>query len=267
LRPVEERFALRRSALFQLQGPVGTKVTIDYLDNGDRPGRAILERDPPTGPVRQIGYLPPLQPEARISEIRGVGVIAFNLFLLDPLLSDIQRAVDRFRAEQAKAVILDLRGNPGGLGAMSIPVASEFVASPTTLGTMQFRGFSQTFTARPSIGRTPYPGPVIILTDEGTASASEILAGGLQEAGRARVVGDTTLGAVLPSIIEALPHGAVMQMVVADFKTPKGVLLEGRGVQPDRRVSETREAFRAGRDPVMDAALADLKIADRPRGH
>ncbi len=266
LRPVEERFALRRSALFLLQGPVGTKVTVDYLDNGDRPGQAILERDPPSGPVRQIGYLPPLQPEAHISETRGVGVIAFNIFLLDPLLAQIQRAVDRFRAGRAKGVILDLRGNPGGLGAMSIPIASEFVANPTTLGTMQFRGFSQTFTAKPSLGRTPYLGPLVILTDEGTASASEILAGGLQEAGRARVVGDTTLGAVLPSIIEALPHGAVMQMVVADFKTPKGVLIEGRGVQPDRRVLETRDAFRAGRDPVMDAALTELRTTDRAKG-
>ena len=124
---------------------------------------------------------------------------------------------------------------------------------------------AQTFTAKPSLGRTPYAGPLVILTDEGTASASEILAGGLQEAGRARVVGDSTLGAVLPSIIQALPHGAVMQMVVADFKTPKGIMLEGRGVQPDRRVLETRAAFRAGHDPVMDAALTVLKAANQSK--
>jgi carboxyl-terminal processing protease len=263
MRPVEERFAVRRSALHLLQGPVGTKVTVDYLDNDDHAAQTILEREPPSGPVRQIGHLPPLQPEARISEIGGVGVIAFNLFLLDPLLPEIKQAMDRFRTTRVKGIILDLRGNPGGLGAMSIPVASEFVAIPTTLGTLQFRAFSQTFTAKPSLGRTPYTGPLVILTDEGTASASEILAGGLQEAGRARVVGDSTLGAVLPSIIQALPHGAVMQMVVADFKTPKGVLLEGRGVQPDRRVLETRAAFRAGHDPVMDAALTVLKAANQ----
>jgi len=260
LRPVEERFALRRSALHLLQGPIGTQVTLDFLDNDDRPGRAVLERDPPVGPIRQIGHLPPLQPEARVSEIGGVGVIAFNVFLLDPLLPEIKRAVDRLRSAGVKGMILDLRGNPGGLGAMAIPVASEFVATPTPLGSLQFRGFSQTFTAKPSLGRTPYDGPLVILTDEGTASASEILAGGLQEAGRARVVGDTTLGAVLPSIVEALPHGAVMQMVVADFKTPKGILIEGRGVQPDRLVVETRAALQAGHDPVMDAGLAVLKL-------
>lgn len=259
LRPVEERFAVRRKALHWLQGPAGTKVTLEYLDNDDRPGQVILDRDAPAGPVRQIGHLPPLHPEARIFEINGVGVIAFNIFLLDPLLGEIKQAIDRFRAMRVKAMILDLRGNPGGLGAMAIPVASEFVTTPTTLGTLQFRTFSQTFTAQPSLGRTPYTGPLVILTDEGTASASEILAGGLQEAGRARIVGDTTLGAVLPSVVESLPHGAVMQVVVADFKTPKGILVEGRGVQPDRRVVETRAGFRAGRDPVMDAALTVIK--------
>ena len=90
-----------------------------------------------------------------------------------------------------------------------------------------------------------------------------MLAAGLQEAKRAVVVGDTTLGAVLPSVVEALPGGAVMQYVVADFKTPKGVLLEGRGVQPDRRVVETRAGLHKGRDPVLDAALVALKSMGR----
>jgi len=267
LRPVEERFAIRRAILHRLQGRTRTKVTLDYIDNADKPGQVLLERDPPAGPVRQIGYLPPLHPEARVYETNGVGVIAFNVFLLDPLLDDIKRAVDRFVSHHVKGVILDLRGNPGGLGAMAIPVASEFVGTPTTLGSMIMRDttrtdavttFAQTFVAQPSLGRTPYLGPLVILTDEGTASASEILAAGLQEAGRARVVGDSSLGAVLPSVVASLPHGAVMQVVVADFKTPKGILLEGRGVQPDQRVLETRSSYRAGRDPVMDAGMAAI---------
>jgi carboxyl-terminal processing protease len=242
-----------------LQGPVGSKVTVEYLDNDDRPGQAILDRDLPPGPLRQIGYLPPMYPEVRVSELKGVGIIAFNMFLLDPLLDEIKQAVDRFRDRHMRGVILDLRGNPGGLGAMAIPVASEFVASPITLGTIQFRTFMQTFTAKPSLGRVPFLGPLVVLTDEGTASASEMLAAGLQEAGRAKVVGDATLGAVLPSLVQALPHGAVLQVVVADFKTPKGILVEGRGVQPDRRVAENRRSFRAGRDAVMDAAMEVIK--------
>src|SRR5262249_61577080 len=119
--------------------------------------------------------------------------------------------------------------------------------APLTIGTMHFREFAQTFTARPEMGAVPFTGPLAVLTDEGSASAAEILAAGLQESKRAIVVGDTTLGAVLPSVIEALPGGAVMQYVVADFKTPKGVALEGRGVQPNRRGLAARAARRRGR--------------------
>src|SRR6185369_14019049 len=164
-----------------------------------------------------------------------------------------------FNARHVRALVLDLRGNPGGHGAMAIPIAARLVSEPLTLGTIQFRDFAQTLVARPEMGVQPFTGPVAILTDEGTASASEILAAGLQEAKRAIVVGDSTLGAVLPSVVESLPGGAVMQYVVADFKTPKGVLLEGRGVQPDRRVMETRAGLEGGRDPVLETAMVAVK--------
>ena len=215
------------------------------------------------GQAVQIGFLPPIYPEVRAYEIGSVGIVSFNIFLLQPSLQEVKQALKRFVAHRVKAVVLDLRGNPGGQGAMAIPVASLFVSGPVTLGTMHFRELTQTFTAKPEMGGVPFTGPLAILTDEGTASAAEILAAGLQEAKRAIVVGDTSLGAVLPSVIAALPGGAVMQYVVADFKTPKGVALEGRGVQPDRRVVETRAALRGGRDPVLDAALVALKSERR----
>jgi carboxyl-terminal processing protease len=264
MRPVEERFAIRRLATRRLLGPAGTRVTVRYVDSDDHPGQAVLIREEPAKKPVQFGLLPPLYPEVRARLAGKVGVVSFNFFLLQPVLEEVQRAIDRFRTEGAKALVIDLRGNPGGAGAMSIPVARRLVDAPLTLGTLQFRDFGQTFVAGPEEGVTPFLGPVAILTDEGTASASEILAAGLQEAKRAIVVGDSSLGAVLPSVIEQLPGGAVMQYVVADFRTPKGVLLEGRGVQPDKRVIETRAALRAGRDPVLDAALVAVR-ASRPK--
>ena len=264
LRPVEERFAVRRLAQRRLMGAVGTRVSISFLDDRDRPGNAVLVRDPPRVPAVQLGHLPPLYPEVRAYEIGSVGVIAFNIFLLQPTLEDIKRAMARFVSHRVRAVVIDLRGNPGGQGALAIPVGSMFVTQPVTLGTLTFRDFNQTLTSKPEMGAVPFTGPLAILTDEGSASAAEILAAGLQEAKRAVVVGDTTMGAVLPSVIKALPGGAVMQYVVADFKTPKGVMLEGRGVQPDRRVLETRAALRTGRDPVLDAALVALKGGRTP---
>jgi sarcosine oxidase subunit alpha len=263
LRPVEERFATRRGATRRLLGPAGTRVSIAYLDERDRPGKAVLVRDPPRVPAVHLGHLPPIYPEVRAYEIGNVGVLAFNIFLVQPVLAEVKQAMARFAAHHVRAVVLDLRGNPGGQGAMAIPIAALFVTAPVELGTLKFRDFNQTLTARPELGSTPFTGPLAILTDEGTASASEMLAAGLQEAKRAVVVGDTTLGAVLPSVVEALPGGAVMQYVVADFKTPKGVLLEGRGVQPDRRVVETRAGLAKGRDPVLDAALVALRSMGR----
>jgi carboxyl-terminal processing protease len=263
LRPVEERFELRRAAARRLMGTPGTRISVAYLDEHEKPGKAVLVREEPkTRPVR-LGHLPPLYPEVRAYEIGDVGVVAFNIFLVQPVLEDIKRAVARFMSHHVRAIVLDLRGNPGGQGAMAIPVGSLFVKEPVTLGTLKFRDFGQTLVAKPEMGAVPFEGPLAILTDEGTASAAEILAAGLQESKRAVVVGDASLGAVLPSVIEALPGGAVMQYVVADFKTPKGVLLEGRGVQPDRRVLETRSALQSGRDPVLDAALVAVRGSKR----
>jgi carboxyl-terminal processing protease len=264
LRPVEERFAIRRAAQQRLMGPAGTRVTVRYLDNDDHPGQAVLVREEQHVPPVTLGHLQPLYPEVRTQQIGDVGVIAFNVFLLEPVMEDIKRAIDRFHTRHVRALILDLRGNPGGQGAMAIPIAARLVNEPLTLGTIQFRDFGQTLVARPELGVTPFLGPVAILTDEGTASASEMLAAGLQESKRAIVVGDTTLGAVLPSLVQSLPGGAVMQYVVADFRTPKGVLVEGRGVQPDRRVVETRAALRTGRDPVLDAALVAVRASRGP---
>jgi carboxyl-terminal processing protease len=261
LRPVEERFRLRLQAMQRLSGPVGTRVTVRYLDAADRPGEALLTRDPPHGSPVQIGLLPPLYPEVHVSHVGDVGVIAFNFFLLEPVLKEVQNAIDGFRARGSKAIILDLRGNPGGMGAMAIPVASRLVGKPLTLGTIQLRDYANVLTATPSLGVKPFTGKVVVLTDEGTASTSEILAAGLQEAKRAVIVGDTTLGAALPSAIERLPGGAVMQYIVADFKTPKGVFIEGRGVQPDKRVIETRAGLQTGRDPVLDAGVVAARAS------
>lgn len=261
MRPVEERFAVRRLALRRLLGVAGTRVTLRFIDNADKPGHVVLTRDEPTAKPVHLGHLPPLYPEVRFRQQGDVGILSFNVFLLEPVLTEIKRAIDALPARGVRALIIDLRGNPGGQGAMAIPIAARLVDAPLTLGTIQFRDFGQTLTARPETGVTPFLGPVTILTDEGTASASEILAAGLQEAKRAIVVGDSTLGAVLPSVIEALPGGAVMQYVVADFKTPKGVLLEGRGVQPNKRVFETRTGLRTGHDPVLDAALVAVRAS------
>jgi C-terminal processing protease CtpA/Prc len=93
------------------------------------------------------------------------------------------------------------------------------IINPTSLGTMHMRSGAFTFAVvnQPN----PYLGPVVILTDGSSASTSEIFAGGMQEIGRAVVVGDRTVGAALPSVFQKLPTGALFQYAIADFKTPR----------------------------------------------
>jgi carboxyl-terminal processing protease len=255
LRPVEERFRLRRQAARLLSGPVASRVSVRYVDEKDQPHEAMVTRDPPARPTVQALLMPPIVPEVRVGHVGEVGIIAFNFFLLEPILAEVEKAIEGFRRSGAKAIIFDLRGNPGGFGGMAIPVAARLVSREMSLGTIQFRDFANTLTVAPSLDRKPFSGKVVVLTDEGSASTSEILAAGLQESKRAMVVGDATVGAALGSTIEALPGGAVIQIPVAGFKTPKGIAIEGRGVQPDRRVLETRAALLAGQDPVLDEAL------------
>jgi hypothetical protein len=101
--------------------------------------------------------------------------VSFNVFLLQPVLGEVQKAIDGFRARGAKAIIIDLRGNPGGIGAMVIPLAARLSTAPLTLGTIVYRDFSNTLATTASLGIKPFTGRVIILTDEGSASTSEIL--------------------------------------------------------------------------------------------
>jgi carboxyl-terminal processing protease len=226
-----------------------------FLDGKEQPAEAMLTRDPPARAAVQALMMPPIVPEVRVLRRGDVGIIAFNFFLLEPVLGEIQKAIDGFRQSGAKGLVIDLRGNPGGFGGMAIPVAARLVSKETNLGTVQFRDFANNLVAAPSLGIKPFTGKVVLLTDEGSASTSEILAAGLQEAKRAVVVGEGTAGLTLGSTIEALPGGAVIQIPVAGFKTPKGVAIEGRGVLPDRRVLETRATLLAGQDPALDEAV------------
>ena len=102
----------------------------------------------------------------------------------------------------------------------------------------------------------PYAGPVAVLVDGMTGSASEVFAGGLQSLGRVRVFGEPSAGAVLPAQMDRLPNRDVLFHAFAEFVTASGIALEGRGVMPDEPVAVTRDALIAGRDQVVDTALA-----------
>jgi carboxyl-terminal processing protease len=171
-----------------------------------------------------------------------------------------QQAVERFRSSDG--IVIDLRGNPGGLAAMIMGIAGHFVGERIPLGVMKTRDAELRFTVNPRIVNSAgqrvdvFRGPVAILVDALTGSASECFAGGMQSIGRARVFGQTSMGQALPALFDRLPNGDVLIHALGDFVTAKGTRLEGRGVIPDEPVPLTREDLAAGRDRPLEAALA-----------
>jgi carboxyl-terminal processing protease len=260
-----------------LRGARGSSARLRVAGVGGAEREVVVARERDRGQVVRFGNLPPLAVRTDVVERgtpgdRRVGVIAFSSWMPAAAVP-ISEGVDRFR--QADGLVIDLRGNLGGLVDMVRGVAGHVLDEPVSLGRMQTRGSMLEFRANPRKstpdGRAvePFAGPVAVLVDELTASASECFAGGLQSLGRVRVFGRRTAGQALPAATRGLPNGDVLMYVIGDFVTPSGRRLEGDGVMPDQVVPIDREALAAGRDPVLEAALAwvDAEAERQPARH
>ncbi|UCG88865.1 MAG: hypothetical protein JSW71_10145 [Gemmatimonadota bacterium] len=251
-----------KEVMNRLAGPSGVVRRVAFLDSNDSEQDLSLVLGPRPGIPVKFGNFPTFYSrfESRVVQSDGVsaGFIWFNNWMV-PLVAQLDAAMDRFR--RLDGVIIDLRGNTGGLGAMVMGVAGHFYAEQKTLGTMKTRETELRYFANPRLTDTagnpvkPFDGPAAILIDGITASASEIFAGGMQHTGRVRVFGQTSMGAVLPATTNRLPNGDVLYHAIGDFTTAAGERLEGRGVLPDEPVPLTREALVAGVDPCLTAAL------------
>jgi len=181
--------------------------------------------------------------------------LEFNMFLPD-VMSQLRESIKE-RSDDVVGLIVDLRGNPGGIGLMASGLAGLLTEEQYSLGQMTMRSGQINFIAFPQ--QDAFLGPIAVLVDGMSASTSEIFAAGLQEAGRARVFGRPTMGAALPSFIRQLPNGDRLQHAIADMRTTKGRRVEGRGVIPDKRVRLQPAKLFAGQDPVLDKAMQWLQ--------
>ncbi len=258
-RPELRNVRLTRRILAAIGGDPGTAVKLGFLDSQDRVREATVTRKRLKGELSpQLGHFPPQYTEfetKRLANGNGyLGYIRFNIFTT-PVIEKVKAAISGF--SDAGGMIFDLRGNPGGVGGIAMAIAGRLCEKPGSLGTMKMRSGELKFTIFPQAN--PYTGPVVILIDGLSGSTTEILSGGMQEIGRAVVVGERSAGAALPSFFQKLPTGALFQFAIADFKTPKGVLIEGRGVIPDIEVKWNRASLLAGRDAQLDAAVEQIR--------
>jgi carboxyl-terminal processing protease len=260
-----------RQATHALHGARGSTAVL-RLSDGDTESDVRVPRVVESGQVVTVGNLPPFRVRVEHRAVdtpagKRVGVIAFNIWLaqIDKPITD---AIDEYR--NLDGLVIDLRGNPGGLAAMIQGIAGQFMTDDTAvLGKMRMRDTELTFHPNPRLsmadGRrvTPFAGPVALLVDDLTGSASECFAAGLQSLSRVRVFGRQTMGEALPAETKRLPDGDVLMHVVGDFVTSTGRRVEGQGVVPDEAVALTAGSFKGAHDPDLDAALAWI---DRVRG-
>lgn len=249
--PARRANALTQLVATRLQGPVGSVVSLQLRPAGGEERRlelAFAERggtwsepagDQPSVPVRVNSRCEP----------GGLGYLRFNVFTRE-VMKDFRALVRQLPADGG--LVLDLRGNPGGLTLMAPGMSGWLSDKRFPLGTMQLRQGYLGYMVNPQAGA--FLGPVALLIDSGSASTSEILAAGLQETGRVRIFGEHSPGAALPSLLKALPTGDILQHAIADLQTPKGRLIEGEGVTPDEVVVRTTADLAGGRDPVLEAA-------------
>lgn len=246
-----------------LAGPPGvvTPRTVFIGPNGRRTALQLVRR-PARGTPVTFGFLPPMIARVERERVtRGsqcAGVVRFSIWMA-PVAAELDRAISD--AARCRGVVLDLRGNPGGLAGMVMGVAGHFLPRPDSLGTLRMRTTTLHLVANPRTvdadgRRVPPPtAKLAIILDELSASTTEIFAAALQHSGRARVFGSRSPGFALPAHVTRLPNGDVLMHVVADLTLPDGTRIEGRGVVPDFEAPPSRAALLAGRDPALDAAV------------
>ena len=249
-----KELSITRAVMGKLSGSAGSKVPAEFLNGANRAVKLDLQLTQARGETSKIGFLPSQHVWIESKKVGNTGYVRFNMFLDPPRISTgFSKAVES--CMQCDGFIVDLRGNPGGIGGMSMGMAGWFVdRQGVRLGTMKMKDNELKFAIFPR--SETFHGRLAILVDALTASTSEIFAGGLKDIGRARIFGTRTAGAALPSVFEKLPNGDGFQYAIANYVSEGGQPLEGIGVAPDEEVKLTRKALLAGRDTVLDAALA-----------
>ncbi len=233
-------------AVSQIRGPIGTTVSFTLI----RDGRSLDIKV-----VRDTIQVP--ETEDGIDEASGVYHIALYEFTSNS--ADLfDQAFQRFKNSGSTKLVIDLRGNPGGYLDSAVDIASHFLPEGATVVTEDFGGKEKN-QVHTSLGYLDMPagGAIAVLIDGGSASASEILAGALQDAKAATVIGARSFGKGSVQTLIDLDGGS-LKITVARWVTPDGHWIMGNGVTPDIAVAYTRADAEAKRDPQMARAIQFL---------
>ncbi|MGA8532719.1 MAG: S41 family peptidase, partial [Candidatus Tumulicola sp.] len=235
----------------RLRGRAGTVVAVTVVRAGAPDAAYAIRREEVQPPTVVFKMLP--------GSVGYVYVMAFG----KATPSEFDTAITRLKDEDAKALVLDLRNDGGGYVDSALLISRRFIANKALL-TVEERG--DRATTIDAANETSVSLPVTVLVNQYTASASEITAGALQDDGVGTLVGVKTFGKGVMQTLTPLPDGAAIKITTAHYLTPHRRDINLRGIEPDLRVDENKEA-RYGdvdRDAQLRAALALLqkKIAE-----
>ncbi len=208
-------------AVQKMRGPRGTKVNLTIQRDGTA-APLVFELVRDTIKIESV--------KSRVIE-SNVGYVRMTQFQ-EATGKDLAKALSQLREQKAQSLILDLRNNPGGLLTAAVEVSEQFVASGKLIVSIKGRdGRKDEYVSRAKV--QPDEFPMIILVNEGSASASEIVAGALQDWGRAVILGTTTFGKGSVQTILPLADGSGLRLTTAKYYTPKGRSIQSTGITPD----------------------------------
>lgn len=235
------------AAVSAIRGPKGTTVALVLQRKGQaKPFSVSIVRE--TIIIKSVVSEIKKGPQSTRPDIAVIKVAQFG----EDTVAGFRAAVDQALAANVRGIVLDLRGNPGGFLDAGVEVASAWIdKGPIVIE--QFHGDSRT--EYPPNGPSVLKGlKTVVLVNEGTASASEIVAGALQDNKAATIIGKKTFGKGSVQSLEDLGDGSALKITVAKWLTPLGRSIDQQGITPDI-ITQTPETIKEGEDPDMVEAL------------
>mgnify|MGYP001250628886 CR=1 FL=1 len=233
---------------------LGLEGTADAL-RGEVGTQVVLTLQAPDSPVEEVTLerrnvdLHPVRIRRLRSNSHTLGYIRITQFT-EGVPEQVKQAIDELQAKSIEGLVLDLRNNSGGLVSSGLAVADDFLSGDPIVETRNRSGIIDTIQS--NLGNL-YDGPMLTLVNEGTASASEILAGALQDNGRSTLMGSQTFGKGLIQTLTNLSDGSGLAVTVAGYVTPSGRNIQGEGIEPERILE--------GAEPLNPGAEGDFWIS------
>jgi carboxyl-terminal processing protease len=235
-------------AIALIRGPRGSAVVLTIW----RPGGG----DPfDVEIIRERIPLPTIESEMLEGDIGYIWLYEFNA----QATTLLREAIEGLQSEGAAGLILDLRDNPGGFLSQAVSVADEFLPDGVILYE-RGRDLEEVFESTDEgLGEEI---PLVVLINGGSASASEIVAGAIQDRGRAPLIGETSLGKGSVQQPRTLSDGSELRITIARWFTPDGRAIHGNGLEPDIVVPLTEEDYENDRDPQLERAIDYLTTGE-----